>query len=329
MAPLVPRMHLFEIDDQTWFPSFLRARVQAALTIAWTTHVPFIQKSSPAHLVAHILSTNLATTVRDYVFIDFCAGGGGPTPSIEKHLNQTISTTPPTATITTNGTGHSPSPAHDDSSYAAVAAAPPPPAQPVRFILTDLHPHVDAWKKAALLSPNLSFVRTSVDAAHAPGDLVGGYKAEGKKVFRLFNLAFHHFDDPLARAILKNTVETSDGFGIFELQERSFLGGFLTCALFGLGILVAAPYYAFLWQSPATLVFTYLIPILPFVLVFDGWMSALRTRTPDEVEALLRTCGAEGGEVEIARWEVRSGKDVFMWPFGRLNWIVCVRKGER
>ncbi|KAK0708084.1 hypothetical protein B0H67DRAFT_671790 [Lasiosphaeris hirsuta] len=300
MAPLIPRMHLFEIDDQTWFPSFLRARVQAALTIAWTTHVPFIQKSSPAHLVAHILSTNLATTVRDYVFIDFCAGGGGPTPSIEKALNQTISTgPPPVATI------------------------------PVRFVLTDLHPHVDAWKRAASQSANLSFIRTSVDAADAPADLVGQYKAEGKKVFRLFNLAFHHFDDPLARAILRNTVETSDGFGIFELQERSFLGGFLTCALFGLGIFVAAPYYAFLWQSPTTLVFTYLIPILPFVLVFDGWMSALRTRTPDEVEALLRNCGAEGGEDEIARWEVRSGKDVFMWPFGRLNWIVCVRKGER
>lgn len=57
MTPLVPRMHLFEIDDQPWqvnssasptpfiptnsirFPSFLRARVQAALTVAWTTHV--------------------------------------------------------------------------------------------------------------------------------------------------------------------------------------------------------------------------------------------------------------------------------------------------
>jgi len=62
------------------------------------------------------------------------------------------------------------------------------------------------------------------------------------------------------------------------------------------------------------------------VLVFDGWMSALRTRTPDEVEALLRTCGAEGGAAEIAKWEVRSGRSSFMWPFGNLNWIICVKK---
>lgn len=75
-----------------------------------------------------------------------------------------------------------------------------------------------------------------------------------------------------------------------------------------------------------TLIFTYLIPILPFVLVFDGWMSSLRTRTPEEVEALLRSCGAEGGEEELRRWEVRSGREMFFWPTGNLNWIICERK---
>ncbi|KAK1759770.1 hypothetical protein QBC47DRAFT_373033 [Echria macrotheca] len=325
MAPLVPRMHLFEIDDQTWFPSFLRARVQAALTTVWTTRVPYLQPQSPAQLVARLISSQLGSSVRDYVFIDFCAGGGGPTPSIEKHLNQTISSSSPCSSSSsslTNGTSSG-----SNASYAAVAAA-SPPLRPVRFVLTDLHPHLPDWKKAASLSPNLSYIPTSVDAAHAPADLVGRYKSQGQKVFRLYNLAFHHFDDPLARAILKNTLDTSDGFGIFELQDRSFLDGFVTLCLYGIGIFLAAPFYAFKWRSPATLIFTYLLPILPFVLVFDGWISALRTRTPDEVEALLRTCGAEGGEEEIKRWEVRSGKVPIMWPIGSLSWIICVRRGE-
>lgn len=87
-----------------------------------------------------------------------------------------------------------------------------------------------------------------------------------------------------------------------------------------------APYYALLWGAPMALFFTYVVPILPVVLVFDGWMSCLRTRTPDEVEALLRTCGAEGGEEEIAKWEIRSGSEVFMWPVGRLNWIICAKR---
>jgi hypothetical protein len=70
--------------------------------------------------------------------------------------------------------------------------------------------------------------------------------------------------------------------------------------------------------------FTYVIPIIPFVLVFDGWVSSLRTRTPKEVEALLRTCGAD--KDDISRWEVRSGRDMHLWPTGYLTWIVCEKK---
>lgn len=112
---------------------------------------------------------------------------------------------------------------------------------------------------------------------------------------------------------------------IFELQDRS-LSAFLTCCLLGVGFLLAAPYYAFRWrQGPAvTLLFTYLVPVLPFVLVFDGWISSLRTRTPDEVEVLLRTCGAARADVD--RWEAKSGSVRHLWPCGYLNWVICVKK---
>jgi hypothetical protein len=63
---------------------------------------------------------------------------------------------------------------------------------------------------------NLTFIAKSVDATNAPNDLIDD---NGKKVFRLFNLAFHHFEDPLGKAILKNTMETADGFG-YSLQYR-------------------------------------------------------------------------------------------------------------
>lgn len=170
------------------FPSFLRAKIQAALTEAWTFHLPGLP--SPAHLVAQILGKELGPSVRDYVFIDFCAGGGGPTPRIERRLNRQLA-----EAATANG---SPQPTKSDA---------------VQFVLTDLHPHVDNWAQAAAASPNVHYEAEPVDAANAPPELVARYKTKGKRVFRLFNLAFHHFDDPLARAILKNTVETSDGFG--------------------------------------------------------------------------------------------------------------------
>ncbi|RKU44808.1 hypothetical protein DL546_000672 [Coniochaeta pulveracea] len=303
MAPLVPRMHVFEIDDQPWFPSFLRAKVQAALTRAWTTEVPFFELLSPANLAARVLASQLGPRLRSYVFIDFCAGGGGPTPSIERHLNGTVLNLPSTS---------------GKPSYAEAVDN-----TPCQFVLTDLHPHVEEWRVAARESRNVSFEPRSVDAANVPKELVDRYKREGKKVCRLFSLAFHHFDDPLAKSILRNTVETGDAFAIFELQERN-IASFFTLLAFGLGIFVTAPYFAWKWRSPVTIIFTYLIPILPFVLVFDGWMSALRTRTPDEVEALLRTCGAEAEE--LSRWEVRSGREMFFWPVGNLNWIVCERR---
>ncbi|KAH8882193.1 hypothetical protein GQ53DRAFT_753885 [Thozetella sp. PMI_491] len=308
MTPLVPRMHLFEIDDQPWFPAWFRSRVQHALMLAWITTAPILQKASAAHVVAGLLRSNLADTIREYVFIDFCAGGGGPTPFVEKLVNAQLAAEAPVA----NG--------------KAAAAD-----KPVQFVLTDLHPHPRNWSEAAKESPNISYVDEPVDASSAPASLIERVRGQGKKVFRLFNLAFHHFDDPLARAILRDTVETSDGFGIFELQSRD-IGSFFTCLVFGAGILILAPYYAYLWRSPATLFWVYCIPVLPFVLVFDGWISSLRTRTPDEVEALFRTCRAYGGGPKLAKeleqWEIRSGRIMFLWPVGHLHWIVGLKNAK-
>ena len=109
---------------------------------------------------------------------------------------------------------------------------------------------------------------------------------------------------------------------IFELQERT-LSSFLTCFIFGLFVMLIAPlawpmYYL---GSPSVLFFVYAVPVVPFVLVFDGLVSSVRTRTPDEVEALLRTCGADA-----RGWELRSGRRRFLWPCGYMSWIICTKK---
>jgi len=80
----------------------------------------------------------------------------------------------------------------------------------VQFILTDLHPHIPDWTEASKRSENLTFVSDPVDAANAPASLNG---KDGRKIFRLYNLAFHHFEDKLGLDILRNTIETADGFG--------------------------------------------------------------------------------------------------------------------
>ncbi|KAI2628570.1 hypothetical protein GGR54DRAFT_351229 [Hypoxylon sp. NC1633] len=334
-TPWIPRMHLWEIDDQPWFPSFLRAYVQTGLTHAWTVHLPILQPSSPATVVANVLRRILGDSVSKYTYIDFCAGAGGPTPFIEQALNNQLarSTSHASPTTTSSGVvnGERKAASADTPSYAAVAD-PSNKAKVVRdedvavnFVLTDLHPHVESWEAASKKSDRLTYVSDPVDAANAPADLLRRYArksgADGnskKGIFRLFNLAFHHFNDPLARAILKNTVETSDGFGIFELQDRS-LSGLFTCCMFGFFIFLIAP--LLYWWSPQRLFFVYILPVVPFVLVFDGLVSCLRTRTAGEVEVLLRTCGADS-----EGWEVRSGREQFLWPCGNLSWIICAKK---
>lgn len=141
------------------------------------------------------------------------------------------------ASSTSNTTNASTSSiANHEVSYAEVAATPKPQIDglalrsprpvngddrngKVQFVLTDLHPHIPDWTEASKRSENLNFISESVDAANAPRDLLKNINGEANgvhgetKVFRLYNLAFHHFGDELGGDILKNTVETADGFG--------------------------------------------------------------------------------------------------------------------
>ena len=260
----------------------IRRQVQATLMTTWNMSIPLIHALSPARMVAQLLIRELGNTLSQYTFIDFCAGAGGPTPSIEREIN-----------------GHLRSQNEE----------------PVDFVLTDINPNVASWEKFASKNPRITYESEPVDASKAPPHLVK--RGDGKKVMRLFNLAFHHFDDPLATDILRDTVQTGQGFAIFELQDRSF-ASFIATTLLPFGAMLAAPFYALKWRSPATFIFTWIIPILPPVLVFDGYVSSLRTREPEEVEALLRGCGAD-----TSNWEMKSGSVAHLWPIGYINWIIC------
>ncbi|MCJ1401224.1 hypothetical protein MMC11_004436 [Xylographa trunciseda] len=303
MVLLTPRIHWYEINDQSWFPSYLRAKVQAGLTLMWTVNLPIIQPSSPGELVAATLQRVLGKRISDYTFVDFCAGAGGPTPYIEKDLNARLGfTKPPSKNSQANGNAES---------------------LPVSFVLTDIAPHIEAWEEAQLRSPtqSLQYIDYPIDATNAPRDFLSPITRTGQsqKVFRLFFLAFHHFDDPLATKILENSIDTSDGFAIFELQHRTF-SSLLTCTLMWPLLLLISPYY--FWRDPGFLFFTYIIPIIPFVLVVDGYTSSLRTRTADEIQTMM----GGGGKGGIKGWKFRSGSEVHTYPIGEMSWFIGVKE---
>lgn len=75
--------------------------------------------------------------------------------------------------------------------------------------MTDLFPNVASWKRLVKGRPSLFFEEGSVNASEG-GEVVARWGRE--RTCRLFNLAFHHFDDQLAGDILQDTVQNSDAF---------------------------------------------------------------------------------------------------------------------
>src|SRR5262245_2452179 len=75
---LLPRLHLFEIEDQPWCPATVRDLA--------TDYLEFVVRNLELHrsMVAP-LSQTLRTTKTNHV-IDLCSGGGGPIPMLQPAL---------------------------------------------------------------------------------------------------------------------------------------------------------------------------------------------------------------------------------------------------
>lgn len=114
--------------------------------------------------------------------------------------------------------------------------------------------------------------------------------------FRTLFSSFHHFQPEEARAIIRDAVASRSGIGIFEGTQRrpaAILAMFLTPLVVWLITPAIRP---FRWTR---LLWTYLIPIVPLVVLFDGVVSCLRTYTVAELEEFTAESSANGYEWEI------------------------------
>jgi len=164
-----------------------------------------------------------------------------------------------------------------------------------RILLTDKFPNLAAFENVKAASANgIDFHRSSVDATKVPVGLDG---------FRTMFSSFHHFPPAQARAILQNAVDAKQGIAIFEVTSRtaSALGmmflWFLTPFVFTPSI------RPFRWSR---LLYTYVLPIIPLVLLFDGLVSCLRTYQPRELRELIKDLTAPE-----YRWEMGEQSGTF------------------
>jgi len=158
----------------------------------------------------------------------------------------------------------------------------------VPVCLTDHCPNIEAFERAHALSQHvITYRREPVDATNVPSALAG---------FRTMFTAFHHLRPEQARAVLESAVVSREGIGIFECAQRNALMLLATLPT-PLRVLIASPFIRpFRWSR---LFWTYAIPALPIVLLFDSIVSILRMYSVDELRGL--TLGLNGYEWDIGR----------------------------
>lgn len=163
------------------------------------------------------------------------------------------------------------------------------------ILLTDKFPNVAAFEnvKAASAS-SIDFHRGSVDATKVPAELDG---------FRTMFSSFHHFPPEQARAILQNAVDAKQGIGIFEVTSRTASAIAMMFLWFLTPFLFTPAIRPFRWSR---LLYTYVLPIIPLVLLFDGLVSCLRTYQPGELRELI-----DGLAASKYRWETGEQAGTF------------------
>jgi hypothetical protein len=159
-----------------------------------------------------------------------------------------------------------------------------------RIVLTDRYPNLAAFRLARDLSGGIvDFREEPLDATNLPKSFTG---------FRTLFGSFHHLDSAQAKGVLQSAVDSGQGIGIFEMTDRRFrtLLAMLTVPLF---VLIHTPKIRpFRWFR---LLLTYLIPVIPLIIMVDGIVSCLRSYTIDELTEL--TGSLSGVPYD---WEIRG-----------------------
>lgn len=261
------RLHLFEFEDQSWFPGFLRRMM--------TDYLAFTAKLTTAPFVGFTRKLKEALEkTGDRELVDLCSGGGGPLPQVVKLLKERE-------------------------------------GLQVRAKFTDLYPNIESLERMATQMDSLSVIKEPVDATAVPSNLKG---------FRTMFNSFHHFSPEMGRKILEDAVRSRQGIAVLELVSRSPLGILSVASL-----LIAMPLLTPLIRPfrVARLIFTYLIPLVPLVSLWDGFVSCLRVYSPRELDGMIQGLGDQGQayEWDTGRLKLEKGP-------GYVTYLLGVPKGN-
>lgn len=159
--------------------------------------------------------------------------------------------------------------------WPAYLDEPHPELEGIEVLLTDLHPHLDAFERAEQRTEGRAVgYEDPVDATDVPDELDGA---------RVIVNGFHQFRPKQARAVLAEAVEDRVTIAIYEIMERR-AASILPTLLVPVFVLLLTPFVRPF--RVGRLFWTYLVPVVPLLVLWDGLVSALRTYTPNELRQL-------------------------------------------
>ncbi len=173
----------------------------------------------------------------------------------------------------------------------------------LKIILTDYYPNIEAFKHTKASANNIEYITTSIDALNVPKSLEG---------LRTQFLSLHHFKPMQAQQILQNVINNESAIAIFEAQERN-LKSIIFMLLSPINVLLLTPFikpFKF-----GRLLFTYLFPILPILVCWDGLVSVLRTYSIKEMNKLINGL-SNGDSYEWKLGKVKSGPSKITYLLG-------------
>ena len=178
----------------------------------------------------------------------------------------------------------------------------------LKIVLTDFYPNIPAFEHTVAQSSVFTYHPTSVNAMNVPAELRG---------LRTQFLSLHHFRPDDAVRILQNAVDSESPIALFESQERN-LKSIVSMIFSPLSVIFTTPFIRPF--KVGRIIFTYLIPIVPLFILWDGIVSALRTYSESEMQALVAQV---------------KGQENYVWEIGRqksgpasVPYLIGYKKGE-
>lgn len=255
------RVHLFEFEDQSWFPDWIRKYMTRYIA---TLHRLFGTSG--------LIASTLNPLIKKYdirTILDLCSGSGGPMIDAIQILKKDFN--------------------HQD----------------LHLTMSDLYPNQEvAEHYNSKANSNISYHNFPVNAAEHPFSDTN---------MTTMICSFHHMEPETARSILQNASNSKKPFFLFELSNNST--PHIITLLVGLPVtffmvLIFTPFVRPL--SITQIIFTYLIPILPIFIAWDGTVSNMRTYTIKDLEELLEQVDSPHYNWETDTIKTKSGKMLFL-----------------